>query len=46
MSWGSQQSAPFTIRTKGKSRTPKSLFSGRFGPDFPCLGGAEPIFTR
>jgi YggT family protein len=30
---GSQQSAPFTICAKGKSRTPKSLFSGRFGPD-------------
>ena len=33
-----QQSAPFTIRAKGKSRTPKSLFSGPFDRELPLFG--------
>jgi YggT family protein len=43
---GSQQSAPFTIRAKAKSRTAKSPFSALFARNFPCLRGVEPIFTR
>jgi hypothetical protein len=41
---GGQQSAPFTIRAKAKSRTLKSLFSGCFGQELAptslvCPGG-------
>jgi YggT family protein len=42
---GGQQSAPFTIRIKAKSRTAKSLFFRSFGRGFPCLRTMEPIFT-
>ena len=42
---GGLQSAPFTIRAKVKSRTPKSGFSAPFGRNFPCLQGGEPIFS-
>src|SRR5664279_537215 len=42
---GGQQSAPFTIRAKVKSRTAKSRFSEAFVRNFPCLGGGEPIFS-
>src|ERR1700730_10028247 len=38
-----QQSAPFTIRAKVKSRTVKSRFSAAFAGNFPCLRGDEPI---
>jgi YggT family protein len=38
--------APFTIRTKAKSRTAKSPFSALFARNFPCLRGVEPIFSR
>jgi YggT family protein len=40
---GGQQSAPFTIRAKVKSRTVKSRFSAAFAGNFPCLQGGEPI---
>ncbi|SDT26623.1 YggT family protein [Bradyrhizobium canariense] len=40
---GGQQLTPFTIRAKGKSRTPKSLFSMPLARNFPCLAGREPI---
>src|ERR1700694_121180 len=40
---GAQQSAPFTIRAKVKSRTVKSRFSAAFAGNFPCLQGGEPI---
>jgi YggT family protein len=43
---GSQQSAPFTIRAKLKSRTAKSPLSALFARNFPCLHGVEPIFSR
>src|ERR1700721_1499280 len=43
---GGQQSAPFTIRAKAKSRTEKPLFSACSARNFPCLRGGEPIFSR
>jgi YggT family protein len=46
MNDGGQQSAPFTIRAKVKSRTVKSPFSASFAGNFPCLRGVEPIFSR
>jgi YggT family protein len=45
MKFGDQQSTPFTVRAKVKSRTPKSPLSGAFGGNFPCLRGGEPIFS-
>ena len=43
---GGQQTAPFTVRAKAKSRTAKSRFSALFAGDFPCLRGTEPIFSK
>src|SRR4051812_22504430 len=41
-----QQSAPFTIPVNGKSRTSqKRGFPALFARNFPCLRGAEPIFS-
>src|SRR5689334_14238476 len=40
---GDRQSAPFTVRPKGKSRTVKTPVSGSFAGNFPCLRGNEPI---
>jgi hypothetical protein len=33
-----QQSAPFTVRAKAKSRTAKSLIFGLFVPELPLFG--------
>jgi len=40
---GGQQSPPFTIRAKLKSRTVKSPLSAALARNFPCLRGMEPI---
>src|SRR6202011_6112372 len=38
-----RQSAPFTVRPKGKTRTVKAPLSASLAGNFPCLRGAEPI---
>jgi YggT family protein len=40
---GGQQSGPFTIRAKVKSRTAKSAVSAAFARNFPCLPRVEPV---
>src|SRR5665213_2427048 len=38
---GSQQSAPFTVRAKVKSRTPKSPLSAAFARELPLFAGGR-----